>query len=67
MEVVGFATEDFSGTKGDVMRVAEMEVFTQITCNIKLDKKLDDHDNCKYITKHSKCLLQFMFNPQRWI
>ena len=48
VEVVGFATDDFSGTKGDTMKVANMDVFTQSTCNAKLDKKLKQNDDCKY-------------------
>ena len=47
VEVVGFATQDFSGTKGDTMKVANMDVFTQSTCNAKLDKKLEKNKECK--------------------
>ena len=49
VEVVGFATKDFSGTTGDIMRVATMNVFTQETCNTVLDQKLEINDLCKYI------------------
>ena len=51
VEVVGFATKDFSGTTGDIMRVATMNVFTQETCNAVLDQKLETNDLCKYIYK----------------
>ena len=49
MEVIGFApsTGDFSGTRGERMKVAEMEVFTQTTCNVKLEQKLINHEECK--------------------
>ena len=49
VEVLGFATQDFSGTRGDIMRAAEMDVFTQPKCNAKLDKKLQDNKNCKCV------------------
>ena len=50
VEVIGFApsTGDFSGTRGERMKVAEMEVFTQTTCNVKLEQKLINHEECKY-------------------
>ena len=47
VEVVGYATQDFSGTKGDTMKVANMDVFTQSTCNAKLDEKLEKNKECK--------------------
>ena len=50
MEVVGFATQDFSYSKGDTMKVANMDVFTQSTCNAKLEKKLEKNKECKITT-----------------
>ena len=50
VEVVGFATKDFSGTKGQRMKVANMNVFTQATCNAVLDQRLDENEVCKYIS-----------------
>ena len=50
VEVVGYATKDFSGSKGDVMKAAHMTVFTQSKCNNKLDDKLTKNKNCKYIS-----------------
>ena len=47
VEVVGFATEDFSGSVGDQMKVAEMEVFSHETCNGKLDTLLAQNKECK--------------------
>ena len=49
MEVLGFATQDFSGTKGDTLKVASMDVFTQSTCNAKLEKKLTQNKECKFL------------------
>ena len=49
VNVVGFATQDFSGTKGDRMKVASMNVFTQTKCNDLLNQKLDVNRECKYI------------------
>ena len=46
-EVVGYATKDFSGSKGDVMKAAHMTVFAQSKCNNKLDFKLDRNKKCK--------------------
>ena len=48
-EILGFApsTSDFSGSKGDSMKVAHMDVLTQETCNALLEKKLDDNEKCK--------------------
>ena len=51
VEVLGYATQDFSNTRGDIMRAAEMDVFTQPKCNEKLEKKLQDNKDCKCITK----------------
>ena len=48
VDVVGFATQDFSGTTGDIMRVATMKVFTLATCNDILHKKLEINDECKH-------------------
>ena len=48
VEVVGFATEDFTGSVGDRMKVAEMEVFSHATCNGKLDTLLRKNKECKY-------------------
>ena len=49
VEVVGFATQDFSYSKGDTMKVANMDVFTQSTCNAKLEKKLEQNQKCKLL------------------
>ena len=48
VEVLGFATQDFSGTKGDTLKVASMDVFTQSTCNAKLEEKLEKNKKCKF-------------------
>ena len=47
VEVIGFATKDFIGSKADIMKVAEMEVFSQATCNRKLNKLLEQNRECK--------------------
>ena len=49
VEVLGFATQDFSYSKGDTMKVANMDVFTQSTCNAKLEKKLEQNKKCKLL------------------
>ena len=49
VEVVCFATKDFSGSRGDVMKVAELDVFTQRKCNAKLDAKLKQNKECKFM------------------
>ena len=51
MEVVGFATKDFSGSVGDQMKVAEMEIFSLATCNGKLDALLKQNKECKFSKK----------------
>ena len=50
VEVLGFAATnyDFSGSKGDVLKVAEMDVFTQSQCNVKLKEKFENNQKCKY-------------------
>ena len=50
VEVVGFApSSDFtdSYSKGDRMKVASLEVFSQATCNDKLDNLLKLNRECK--------------------
>ena len=48
VETVGYATDDFSGTRGDRMKVARMTVFEQSTCNANLEKKLEDNKACMF-------------------
>ena len=48
VEVVGFATQDFSGSKGDTIKAAHMTVFSQSKCNKKLDTKLESNKQCKF-------------------
>ena len=50
VEILGFAasTSDFSYSKGDRMKVAQMDVFTQKTCNAILEKKLEDNVKCEF-------------------
>ena len=50
VEILGFAasTSDFSNSKGDRMKVAQMDVFTQKKCNVILDQKLEDNKKCKF-------------------
>ena len=51
VEVVGFASSsDFSDSysKGDQMKVASMEVFSQAACNDKLDYLLEENRQCKF-------------------
>ena len=50
VEVLGFATQDFSYTKGDRMKVAKMRVFTQNECNIEREIELTRIKNCKFLT-----------------
>ena len=47
VDVVGFAVSDFAGTKGDRMKVANMEIYTQDYCNARLQDKLNKHKECK--------------------
>ena len=47
VEIVGFATQDFTGSKGDVMKVAEVDIFSRSKCNTELDKELDKNKACK--------------------
>ena len=47
VEVIGFATTDFVGSKADSMKVAEMEVFSQAICNNKLNTVLEQNKKCK--------------------
>ena len=42
-EVLGFATKDYSSSEGDVLRAAGMTIFNQTTCNVSLDKKLQQY------------------------
>ena len=53
IEVIGFATTDFVGSKADSMKVAEMEVFSQAICNNKLNTVLEQNKKCKS-TKSAK-------------
>ena len=50
VEVVGFATQDFSNSKGDRMKVAKMRVFTQDECNIEREAELMTINECKFLT-----------------
>ena len=51
IEVIGFATKDFSGSVADRMKVAEMEVYSHATCNDKIDTLLKENKECKFIYK----------------
>ena len=64
MEVLGFATQDFSGTKGDTLKVASMDVFTQSTCNDKLEKKLAQNKECKFLEYFHSTYSLDLFNGQ---
>ena len=47
VEVLGYATRDFSGSKGDLLKNADMFTFTQDVCNKKIEKAMDDSQKCK--------------------
>ena len=49
VEVVGFATQDFTGSVGDRMKVAQMEVYSHATCNAKIDTLLKQNRECKSV------------------
>lgn len=51
VEVLGFATQDLSGTRAESMKVANVFVFTQDKCNSVLEEKLHISTLCKYFSK----------------
>ena len=46
VEVLSYATQDFSGTKADSLESIDMFTFTQDDCNTKIEKALDKYQKC---------------------
>ena len=49
VEILGFATRDFSYSKADTLKAARVFAFTQQKCNIKLEEKLKKIEECKFL------------------
>ena len=52
VEVLGFATQDFAGSKGTTLKSMDMFTFTQDYCNGELEKALEKFKNCKFTYFH---------------
>ena len=50
VDVLGFATQDFTNSKGINLKSAELNVFSQETCNKKLAENLVKFKECKFYT-----------------
>ena len=48
VEVLGFATQDFTNSKGINLKSAKLNVFSQDTCNDKLALKLETVKECEF-------------------
>ena len=59
VEVLGFATKDDSGSGGTSLKSAKVQIFSQKTCNAKLEKKLATVKACKYKLKACKLDIQY--------
>ena len=48
VDVLGYATKDGTESRAANLKAAELEVFSQATCNNKLRKRLKKVEECKY-------------------